>query len=110
MERKRIQQVEKKAEAKALLEKELATIKVGGKQSTTKITRAEINAEKRIPNVMKTKEVEKPIEENLNRIVLEEDSAHGIDQALLLLRYLPTLNCKKKRSDEHYYNMLIFNF
>lgn len=89
MERKRLQQLEKKAESKALLEKELATIKVGGKQLASKVTRAEINAatEKRNQIAMKTKEIEKPIEENLNRVVLDGDTAHGIDEALSVLRY-----------------------
>lgn len=87
IERKRLQQLEKKAESKALLEKELATIKVGGKQLASKITRAEINAitEKRNQIAMKTKDIEKPIEENLNRIVLDGDTAHGIDEALSVL-------------------------
>ncbi|KAH0546640.1 coiled-coil domain-containing protein 124 [Cotesia glomerata] len=87
LERKRLQQLEKKAEAKALLEKELATIKVGGKQPSSKITRAEImlETEKRNQVACKKKEVEKPIEENLNRLNLEGESAHGINEALTLL-------------------------
>lgn len=89
LEKKRLQQLEKKAEAKALLEKELATIKIGGKQPASKITRAEINAvtEKRNQVAMKKKdEDEKPLEENLNRIVLEGETARGIDEALSILR------------------------
>lgn len=88
MEKKRLQQLEKKAEAKALLEKELAAIKIGGKQLVSKITRAEImsETEKRNQVALKKKEVEKPIEENLNRVVLEGESAHGIDEALSLLK------------------------
>ncbi|XP_015109130.1 coiled-coil domain-containing protein 124 [Diachasma alloeum] len=87
LERKRLQQLEKKAEAKALLEQELATIKIGGKQSASKITRAEIMSatEKRNQVAMKKKDDEKPIEENLNRIVLEGETAHGIDEALSIL-------------------------
>ncbi|XP_063980594.1 coiled-coil domain-containing protein 124 [Diachasmimorpha longicaudata] len=87
LERKRLQQLEKKAEAKALLEQELATIKIGGKQSAAKISRAEIMSatEKRNQVAMKKKEEEKPIEENLNRIVLEGETAHGIDEALSIL-------------------------
>lgn len=82
--------MEKKAEVKALLEKEMATIKVGGKQPSAKITKAEIMAamEKRnqAAKSEKKKEEEKPIEENLNRIVIEGESAHGIDEALSILR------------------------
>ncbi|XP_011300689.1 coiled-coil domain-containing protein 124 [Fopius arisanus] len=87
LEKKRLQQLEKKAEAKALLEQELATIKIGGKQPASKITRAEIMSatEKRNQVAMKKKEEEKPIEENLNRIVLEGETAHGIDEALSIL-------------------------
>ncbi|XP_035729031.1 coiled-coil domain-containing protein 124-like [Vespa mandarinia] len=89
LEKKRQQQLEKKAEVKALLEKEMATIKVGGKQPTAKITKAEIMAamEKRnqAAKSEKKKEEEKPIEENLNRIIVEGESAHGIDEALSIL-------------------------
>lgn len=88
VEKKRLQQLEKKAEAKALLEKEMANIKVGGKQPASKITRAEIVTitEKRNQVAMKKKEEEKPIEENLNRLILEGETAHGIDEAISVLR------------------------
>lgn len=78
--------MEKKAEAKALLENELANIKIGGKQPASKVTRAEIVSitEKRNQVAMK-KEEEKPIEENLNRITLEGETAHGIDEAISIL-------------------------
>ncbi|XP_029160181.1 coiled-coil domain-containing protein 124 [Nylanderia fulva] len=87
LEKKRQQQLEKKAEAKALLEKEMSTIKVGGKQPASKVTRAEIVSitEKRNQVAMKKKEEEKPIEENLNRITLEGETAHGIDEAISIL-------------------------
>lgn len=91
LEKKRQQQLEKKAEVKALLEKEMATIKVGGKQPAAKITRAEIVAatEKRnlaaTTTTAKKKEEEKPIEENLNRLNIEGETAHGIDEALSVL-------------------------
>ncbi|XP_014488860.1 PREDICTED: coiled-coil domain-containing protein 124 [Dinoponera quadriceps] len=87
VEKKRQQQLEKKAEAKAMLEKEMANIKVGGKQPASKVTRAEIVAitEKRNQVAMKKKEDEKPIEENINRITLEGEMAHGIDEALSVL-------------------------
>lgn len=87
LERKRQQQLEKKAEAKALLEKEMANIKIGGKQPVAKVTRAEIVAEteKRNQATTKKKEDEKPIEENLNRIIVEGETARGIDEALSIL-------------------------
>lgn len=88
LEKKRQQQSEKKAEAKALLEQEMATIKVGGKQPASKITRAEIVAvtEKRNQVALKKKEEEKPIEENLNRLTLEGEIAQNIDEAISILR------------------------
>ncbi|XP_011500504.1 PREDICTED: coiled-coil domain-containing protein 124 [Ceratosolen solmsi marchali] len=84
LEKKRIQQLQKKEEAKALLEKEMSSIKVGGRSATTKVTRAEI-IEKRNQVTTKKKLEEKPLEENLNRIVLEGETAHGIDEALAIL-------------------------
>lgn len=68
----------------------MSTIKIGGKQPASKVTRAEIVSvtEKRNQVAMKKKEDEKPIEENLNRIVLEGETAHGIDEALSVLRYI----------------------
>lgn len=88
LEKKRLQQLEKKAEARALLEKEMSTIKVGGKQPLAKVTRAEIVSvtEKRNQVATKKKEDEKPIEENLNRLTIEGETAHGIDEALTILR------------------------
>lgn len=66
----------------------MANIKAGVKQSTSKVTRAEIVAvtEKRNQVAVKKKEDEKTIEENLNRITLEGETAHGIDEALSVLR------------------------
>ncbi|KOX74055.1 hypothetical protein WN51_14135 [Melipona quadrifasciata] len=96
-ERKRQQQLEKKAEVKALLEKEMANIKVGGKQPAAKVTRAEIVAatEKRNQAAMKKREEEKPIEENLNRLTIEGETAHGIDEALSIL------STKESEIDRH---------
>ncbi|KAI4480369.1 coiled-coil domain-containing protein 124 [Polistes fuscatus] len=89
LEKKRQQQLEKKAEVKALLEQEMATIKVGGKQPIAKITKCEIleatERRNQAAKIEKKKEKEKPIEENLNRIVIEGESAHGIDEALSIL-------------------------
>lgn len=91
-EKKRLQQLQKKEEAKVLLEKELSSIKIGGKQPAAKVTRAEIVSvtEKRNQVALKKKEDEKPLEENLNRIVIEGETAHGIDEAISVLRYEPS--------------------
>lgn len=68
----------------------MANIKVGGKQPAAKITRAEIVSvtEKRnqVAIMRKEEEKEKPIEENLNRLTLEGETAHGIDEAIAVLR------------------------
>lgn len=66
----------------------MANIKVGGKQPASKVTRAEIVTitEKRNQVAMMKKEEEKPIEENLNRLTLEAETAHGIDEAISILR------------------------
>jgi hypothetical protein len=88
-EKKRLQQLEKKAEAKALLEKEMASIKVSSsKQPISKITRADIvaTAEKRNQVTLKKKEKEQPIEENLNRVTLEGEVAETVDEAISILR------------------------
>lgn len=90
-EKKRLQQLEKKAEAKALLEKEMASIKVGGKQPAAKLTRAEITAvtEKRNQVAMKKPGKEEindhPLEENLNRLTIEGETAHSVDEAISVL-------------------------
>lgn len=66
----------------------MANIKVGGKQPASKVTRAEIVAvtEKRNQAAIKKREEEKPIEENLNRLTIEGETARSIDEALLVLR------------------------
>lgn len=71
-----------------LLEREMANIKIGGKQPAAKVTRAEILSvtEQRNQVAQKKKEEEKPIEENLNRVILEGETAHGIDEAISVLR------------------------
>ena len=84
--------MQKKKEAKALLEQEMSSIKVGGKQPAAKITHNEVlmATERRNQVALKKKEEippPRPLEENLNRIVLEEETAHGIDEALSILRY-----------------------
>lgn len=86
--------MEKKAEAKALLEKEMATIKVSAKPQAVKVTRAEIQAmaENKNQTASKKKEEEKLIEENLNRVILEGETAHGIDEAISVLRFFNIFN------------------
>lgn len=42
LERKKQEQLQRKAESKASLEEEISKIKIGGKQTLSKVTRAEI--------------------------------------------------------------------
>lgn len=93
-ERKRLEQVRKKAEAKALLEQEMNSIKTAPKVSVQKITRAQIDAEvekrnraiESVNNPPKpTVPKEAPIEENYNRLMAETEVAQTIDQAIAAL-------------------------
>lgn len=93
-ERKRLEQARKKAEAKALLEQEMNSIKTAPKVSVQKITRAQIDAEveKRNRAIDSVNNPPKPtvpkeprIEENLNRLMAETEVAQTIDQALAVL-------------------------
>ena len=103
-ERKKAELLKKKAEAKALLDKELASIKVEAKQSIQKITQAQIRAEtdkrnKVIESLNKPSEKEQnlklvnemPLEENLNRQLSDTHFASGVDEAIVALRYIITV-------------------
>ncbi|KAJ9583958.1 hypothetical protein L9F63_021703 [Diploptera punctata] len=85
--------LEKKAESKALLEQELKSIQTTGKQPLAKITQAQIQAEqekrRQAMTQKTTKEpvthIEKPLEENINRIKMEGEEARSIDEAIKVL-------------------------
>lgn len=101
-ERKKQQLLEKKAEAKALLEQEMNAIKVAPKQPLAKITRAQIMAENErresaIKSVNKPSTVvaDAPLEENLNRLQVEEAVARNVDDAITVL------NSKDLEIDKH---------
>lgn len=100
-ERKKAEQLRKKQEAKLLLEEEMKSIKVGGKESIQKITRAQIQQEvetrnKNIEIINKTIRPEvnnvvvvptdDDLVENLNRVVLESNVAATVDEAIAVLR------------------------
>lgn len=84
---------EKKAEAKALLEKEMESIKKPTKViAPPKVTRAQIDSNKLVTQ-KKEKEKEKiethlttPLEENINRIAVEGDEARTVTEAITILR------------------------
>lgn len=94
-ELKKQQLLQKKAEAKALLEKEMASIKItNGKQPIAKITRAQIEAEnekrQRAAEAASVKKqpvthIEMPLEENINRLTLDSEVATNVDEAINLL-------------------------
>ncbi|XP_068626311.1 coiled-coil domain-containing protein 124-like [Battus philenor] len=94
MEKKRLEQLKKKAEAKALLEKEMESIKGNVKAAPQpKITRAQIEqikersqkAEPEKPVPSRVVVEEPPLEENLNRLQLEGEVAQSVEEAISIL-------------------------
>lgn len=97
-DRKKEEAANRKAEAKALLEKEMVTVGKPAKAAPAprKITRAEItqNAKPNQAPVKKDKvetHLDTPLEENLNRITLDGEEARNISDAIILLKYLIVL-------------------
>ncbi|CAO1425209.1 unnamed protein product [Diamesa tonsa] len=95
-ERKKAEQLRKKQETKVLLEEEVNSIKVTGKVSAAKITRAQVQDEheKRNKNIENINNPQKPssvvtklapLEENLNRQMFEVEVAETIEQAIAVL-------------------------
>ncbi|XP_065335307.1 coiled-coil domain-containing protein 124 [Cloeon dipterum] len=93
-EKKRLEAAQRKAESKASLEEELSKIKIGGKQTQSKVTRAEIEAEaerrQQAATIANKKEevkthVEKPIEENVNRLQVDGLEARSVEDAISVL-------------------------
>lgn len=91
-ERKKAEAAKRKAEAKALLDQEMNSIKTQGKQPLAKINRQQI-----LEEMEKKHAANKPlpprvivqndlIEENLNRTLADVEVATGIDQAIAVLR------------------------
>ncbi|PNF21082.1 Coiled-coil domain-containing protein 124 [Cryptotermes secundus] len=91
--KKKQEVLEKKAESKALLEQELKSIQTSGKQPLAKITQAQIQAEteKRKLATTKVKEpvthIEKPLEENVNRLQVVGEEARSIEEAIAVLSF-----------------------
>lgn len=92
-EKKKQQMIERKAEAKALLEQEMNSIKPATKQPAAKITRAQIVAEtdKRNTAAINTTKpskpkthIDEPLQENINHYQ-PEDVANTIDEAIAML-------------------------
>ncbi|KAK2178620.1 hypothetical protein NP493_537g00032 [Ridgeia piscesae] len=91
-ERKRLEQLERKKEAQKLLTEEIASIHTIKPPAAAKLTRAEIQAQQErmaaaVAAAKKSTEVlhnELPLEENINREIIEE-GARGVDEAITLL-------------------------
>lgn len=98
-EKKKTEQLERKKEAQKILDEEVAVLasKSGGKTpAPAKLTRAEVEVHRlnvveadkaAVAGTVKVnvQEQEPEIEENINRIVIEGDQAHTVDEALNLL-------------------------
>lgn len=107
-----MQQAEKKAEAKNLLEAEMASIKKVTKAAPSpKVTRAQIETnvatataqlEKEKPPEEKT-HLDEPLEENFNRFYIEGEEARSVTEAIILLKYVIIFTTKCKH---HFYSRL----
>lgn len=98
---------DKKAESKALAEKEMNSIQITKKQPITKITQAQIQSENEkrrlaalkstVGGVTKTVETqeEAPLEENLNRLLPTACDARTVEDAIAVL------NVKETEVDRH---------
>ena len=103
LEKKKVEAIQKKAEAKALLEQEMSSIKVNtGKQPISKVTRLQIQmeTEKRAqaaqPNkpVLET-HISQPLLENINRLQVEGEEARTVEEAISVL------SVKETEVDKH---------
>ncbi|CAN7938878.1 unnamed protein product [Ixodes hexagonus] len=88
-DKKKTEQLEKKAALKQMYEEEMSSIKAAKARAAEKVTRAEIAAlaEKQQQKPQKEEPLlhEKPLEENVNRIMVEGDEARTVDEAIAVL-------------------------
>lgn len=93
-EKKRIELLQKKKEKQLLLDEEMASIKSAKPATQAKVTRAEIEKNQAEIAAQAAAEREKkdnlvhdevPLEENLNRLVDEDDSARTVEDAISVL-------------------------
>ncbi|KAE8750177.1 hypothetical protein FOCC_FOCC002983 [Frankliniella occidentalis] len=102
-EKKKAEALQKKAEAKALLDEELNSIKVStGKQPISKITRQQIQieTEKRAQAAQPSKpeldtHISQPLVENVNRLVVDGEEARTVEEAISVL------SVKDSETDKH---------
>ncbi|XP_076443260.1 coiled-coil domain-containing protein 124-like [Babylonia areolata] len=91
-EKKRVEQMERKKELQRLAEEEMSSMK-GAKPVSGKVTRAQVQAnmerlEAEAAAAAKKDDVphdEKPIEENMNLLVIEGDEARSVEEAISVL-------------------------
>ncbi|KAB0801188.1 hypothetical protein PPYR_05542 [Photinus pyralis] len=88
-EKKKQSIADKKAEVKALIEQETASIKKTPKlPPPPKVTRAQISEQANIKPVVKEKtetHLDAPLEENINRLIPTADEARSVTEAIALL-------------------------
>jgi len=90
-ERKEQEERERKKEREKLLEEEMSSIKGKTAPQNIKVTRAQVEKnieEMKIAQQAKVKEI--ALEENLNRVIDVNDSAHNVDAAIDLMANLST--------------------
>lgn len=82
--------MEKKAEAKALLEQEMSALKPQKADAPQKVTRAQIDSQKASSSKSDKTSVEThltaPLEENINRLKIEGEEARSVTEAISILR------------------------
>lgn len=88
-EKKKQEQLDKKLANKQAYEEEMSTVK-SAKPVPTKVTRAEISnildkAKEKTQKVDKPKSEEAPLEENVNRLIVEGETARSVDEAIAIL-------------------------
>lgn len=103
-EKKKNEALQKKAEAKALLEQEMNSIKVStaGKQPMSKVTRLQIQmeTEKRAQVAQPAKQevdthISQPLPENINRLQVDGEEARTVEEAISVL------SIKETELDKH---------
>ncbi|KAL0279204.1 UNVERIFIED_CONTAM: hypothetical protein PYX00_000810 [Menopon gallinae] len=100
-EKKKQAQLQRKAELKSLVEQEENALKSSSKQAPSKITRAQIQEEHERRNAAATKKkepvthIEKPLEENINRVKVDGFEARSVTEAISVL------SVKDQPDDKH---------
>jgi hypothetical protein len=95
-EKKKQEVMDRKAENKAAYEQEMSSLKSkkAAEEKAAKVSRFQINETIERQNQSKQKDTNKvetmeelPIEENVNRLVAEDNGARSVEDAIALLRY-----------------------